>query len=168
MRRGELLIADAVFSYMLAGAEGAWQLDYRFVELDRGTLPSDRLSAKLARYARLYRFRPRAQQKGAGEGEPAWRARYPVFPTVLVVFADQPRRALERRLDLIAALCRSEPDLKPTPEVSISFCLLEDLMEKGPFAPIFIEPGRPHEPVDWIGQGSERAPAGAAAAAGAG
>lgn len=158
-----MLVADAVFTYLLA-EQGAWRLEYRFVELDRGTLPSDRLSARLARYARLYRFRPRAQHEGAAEPPPAWKARYPVFPAVLVVFADQPRRALERRLDLIAALCRTEPDLNRTPELSISFCLLEDLMEKGPFAPIFTEPGRPGEAVDWLGQ-SEEAPGGGTKAA---
>lgn len=164
MRRGELLIADAVFSYLLADAKGAWQLDYRFVELDRGTLPSDRLSAKLARYARLYRFRPRAQRKGSAEPPPAWKARYSVFPAVLVIFADQPRRALERRLDLIAALCRTEPDLERAPAVSISFCLLEDLREKGPFAPIFTEPDRPGEALDWLGQTKEAPEAGPEAA----
>lgn len=154
MRRGELLVADAVFSYLL-GEKGAWRLEYRFVELDRGTLPSDRLAAKLARYARLYRFRPRGQQKDAGEAEPAWMARNPVFPALLVVFADRPRRALERRLDLIAALCRTEPDLKRTPEVSIFLCLLDDLREQGPFAPIFTCSERPGEPIDWLGQSGE-------------
>jgi hypothetical protein len=156
MRRGELLVADAVFSYLL-GEKGAWRLEYRFVELDRGTLPSDRLAAKLARYARLYRFHPRGQQKGVGEVEPAWMARYPVFPALLVVFADRPRAALERRLDLIAALCRTEPDLKRTPQISIFLCLLDDLRERGPFAPIFIEPERPDEPVDWLSEDGSRA-----------
>jgi hypothetical protein len=155
MRRGEMILADAVFSYLL-GEEGSWRLEYRFVELDRGTLPADRLASKLARYARLYRFRPRGQT-GAGEGKPAWTARYPVFPTLLLVFADGPRAALERRLDLIAALCRTEPDLKRTPEVSISFCLLDDLREQGPFAPIFIEHDRPDEVVDWLGEGGDGA-----------
>ena len=160
MRRGEMLVADAVFSYLL-GEQGAWRLEYRFVELDRGTLPSDRLAAKLARYARLYRFRPRGQQKGTAEAEPAWRARYPVFPALLVVFADRPRAALDRRLDLVAALCRTELDLERAPEVSISLCLLDDLRAKGPFAPIFTEPRRRDGTVNWLGEdgnGAQSAP----------
>lgn len=63
MRRGELLIADAVFAYMVV-SEQDLALEYRFCELDRGTLPSERLARKLARYARLYRFRPRPERRG--------------------------------------------------------------------------------------------------------
>jgi hypothetical protein len=120
MRRGELLVADAAFSYPCVGpqGEGSWRLEYRFLELDRATVPSERLAPKLARYARLYRFRPRPEHKGAGRPPPAWRARYPVFPALLVVFA-HPRAAeahletaersfgdiqatLDRALDLLA------------------------------------------------------------------
>lgn len=115
-------------------------------------MPSERLAAKLARYARLYRFRPRSERKGAERPPPAWQARYPVFPALLVVFAGLPRRELERRRALITGLCRTEPDLERTPDVSIYLCLLEDLARQGPFAAIFTKPGRSEEPVDWLGE----------------
>lgn len=152
MRRGELLIADAVFAYMVVRGEDL-ALEYRFCELDRCTLPSERLARKLARYARLYRFRPRPARQDGQAPQPAWRAHYLAFPIVLVCFADRPAAELRRRRRLVAALCRTEPELQATSEVRFSFCLLDDLRERGPFAPVFIEPERPDEPVDWLGQG---------------
>jgi len=161
MRRGELLIADAVFTYLYRASEDLI-LEYRFVELDRGTLPSDKLAAKLARYARLYRFRPRARK---GERpEPAWRAHYPVFPGVVVVFAGLPRAALERRLQLVVGLCASEPQLESTPAVQIRLCLLEDLVGAGPFAPIFTCVANPARRINWVG---DKAPSGGVPADGA-
>ncbi len=156
MRRGELLIADAVLSY-LHFHDKLISVQYRFVELDRATIPVDKLAEKLARYARLYRFRPRAPRAGQPRPPAAWKARYPVFPGVLVAFADRPRRALERRAHISAALCRTDPDLTATGQVELSFCLLEDLKAKGPFAAIFTEPGR-EERVDWLGQPPDTEP----------
>lgn len=164
MRRGELLIADAVFAYMVVDGDDL-ALEYRFLELDRGTLPSERLARKLARYARLCRFRPRPQRQGGQSPEPAWKAHYLAFPIVLVCFADRPAAELQRRRRLVAALCRTEPELQSTPEVRFSFCVLDDLREKGPFAPIFSEPERSDEPVDWLGEGSDGGAQGAAEAA---
>jgi hypothetical protein len=69
MRRGELVITDAVFSYLHRADSGA-SIHYRFVELDRATLLIDRLIAKLARYTRLYRFRPKAAR--GKQAEQAW------------------------------------------------------------------------------------------------
>lgn len=160
MRRGELLIADAVFTYMVARGEDL-TLEYRFCELDRGTLPSERLARKLARYARLYRFRPRAERRDGEAPPPAWRTHYVAFPIVLVCFADRPAAELRRRQRLVAALCRMEPELQATPEVSFSFCLLDELREQGPFAPVFLEHDRPDEVVDWLGEGDEDAAQGA-------
>jgi hypothetical protein len=151
MRRGELLICDAVFSYVVSDEEQL-TIGYRFVELDRGTLPSERLARKLARYARLYRFRPRAQRRGDKMPPPAWKAHYLAFPIVLVCFADRPAAELRRRRRLVAALCRMAPELQATPDVRFSFCLLDDLCKQGPFAPIFREHDRPDEQVDWLGE----------------
>ena len=36
-------------------------------------------------------------------------------------------------------MLRSDPELLAAPEVSIRFCLAEDLAEAGPFEPIFID-----------------------------
>lgn len=157
MRRGEVVICDAVFAYLLVEEDEAIRFNYRFVELDRGTLPLDKLDRKLSRYTRLYGFRPRPQRRGDAAPPAAWKAHYPVFPEVLVCFADRPRAVLERRRWVVAQLCRTNPELEQTP-VRFSFCLLDDLREKGPFAPIFTESERPEEWVDWLGQSGERAP----------
>jgi Replication-relaxation len=144
-RRGvELVIADALLTYLLTEEDGL-SLEYRFLELDRATLPLDRLAAKLAHYGRLERHVPK------GAREPGWRAHYPTFPGVLVVLADRPRRLLERRREAAIALCKADPGLERA-EVSLSVCLLDDLRERGPFAPIFRDAREPERPVDWLGE----------------
>jgi hypothetical protein len=45
-----------------------------------------------------------------------------------------------------------DPDLAETPEVEVSVCLLEDLAERGPFAPIFRTLADPGRLVDWLGE----------------
>jgi Replication-relaxation len=147
-RRKRSLIADAAFTYLRQdGPEIA--IEQRFLEVDRATLPADRLAAELARYAELYRAR---EAKG---GEPMWRASYPVFPRVHCVLAGAPRRALSRRRSTACVLLAAVPLLSRTPEVTISICLLEDLRREGPFAPVFRDVRDPGRPVDWLGQPAE-------------
>lgn len=142
-RRRGLVVADALVTYLSSDGDGD-SLEYRFLELDRATLTVDRLVAKLVGYARLYRDRDE-------RGEPAWQKRYLAFPALLVVLAGEHRELLERRLATAAALCRADPELERVPEVAPSFCLLDDLMEHGPFAPIFRSAGDPDRAVDWLG-----------------
>lgn len=144
-RRRELVVADALLTYLVADEDGELAIEYRFLELDRATLAADRLVAKLARYARLHRERDQ-------HGEPSWRGRYLAFPAVLVVLAGQPRRLAERRRQTVALLCASDPELERTPDVAVSLCLLADLTRHGPFAPIHITPEEPERPVDWLGE----------------
>jgi len=147
-RRRRMLIADAVLTY-LREEGGRVALEQRFLELDRATLSVDRLVAELAGYAELYRAAGR-------DGEPAWRAHYPRFPAVHCVLAGAPRPALERRRRSVIALLRSDLRIERTPEARISICLLEDLREHGPFAPIFVALGDPTKQVDWLGGVSEK------------
>lgn len=142
-RRHRRLIADAVFTYLLVG-EDEVAVEQRFLELDRATLPVDRLATGLARYAQLHRAR------GEG-GEPAWRAWYPAFPPVICVMAGAGRPVLERRRDTaIALLCR-DPELARATGVSISVALLCDLQADRPFAPVFLDAREPEQPVNWLG-----------------
>lgn len=151
MRRGELLIADAVLSYLRIESDGALRFEYRFLELDRGTLPTDRLAAKLSRYARLYHcVRPRATKQMPSPSR-AWEAHYPVFPAVLLVLADEPRARLHRRMEVVIWLWRNEPELARCPIV-LWCCLLEDLVQEGSFGAVFVEAGQPERLVDWLGR----------------
>lgn len=134
-----LVIADAVLCYWLP-EDGRDILLNRFVELDRGTEPPQRLADKLAAYVRLRRY------------EAGWRDRYPSFPPVMVVFAGRPRPELARRLRMAIALCRSDPRIRGAlPEVAFMFVDLEDLQTLGPFGPAFWTPLEPDLPVDVLG-----------------
>ncbi|MBS1892629.1 MAG: replication-relaxation family protein [Actinobacteria bacterium] len=146
-RRARAVIADALLTYLRL-TEQEVLLEQRFLELDRATLPVDAMAAELARYAELFR----ATGKG---GTPVWRSRYPVFPGVICVLAGASREALGRRRDTALALLRAEPWLTLTPEVGIRMCLLEDLVERGPFAPIFHGLREPGREVDWLGREGE-------------
>jgi hypothetical protein len=144
-RRPRFVVADAVLTYMLtADGDDGVSLVHRFLELDRATEAVDRLAAGLGRYADLYR----AERE---PGQPAWQELYPVFPSVLCVLTGAPRDALERRRMAVLALLEADPRLASLPAVAISVGLLEDLQERGPFAPIFDELTEPGQRVDWLG-----------------
>lgn len=146
-RRGRSVIADAVLTYVRT-ARGKVYVDHRFLELDRATLAVDGMAAELARYADLYR----AEDAG---GEPLWRRRYPTFPSAICVLDGAGRDVLVRRRDTALALLRAEPQLTRTPEVEIRVCLLEELVARGPFAPIFRSLRDPGHAVDWLGNREE-------------
>ncbi|HEX6602090.1 MAG TPA: replication-relaxation family protein [Solirubrobacterales bacterium] len=141
-RRAGTLFADAVLTYVrMTAAEVV--VEQRFLELDRATLSVDRLAAELARYARLLNVEGK-------KGESLWRAQYPDFPAVLCVLAGADRAVLRRRRDTAVALLQSNLAFEGSPELSVRFCLAEDLAERGPFEPIFTDAREPEEPVDWL------------------
>lgn len=150
-RTPEQLIADAILTYELVEPDGSTTIVYRFIELDRATRSAADLAHRLARYVRLYRHTIPAEGS-AGERVALWSRLYPVFPPVLVVLAGRPRARLEDRRRTVLALCRQDPDLAETPEVEVSFCLLDDLAARGPFAPICRTLANSGKPVDWLGQ----------------
>lgn len=141
--RRRSLVADAVLTYLRVEADEVI-VEQGFLELDRATLSVDRLAAELGRYARLHRVRD-------AEGRPSWRVSYASFPAVLCVLDGASRAALERRRDVVLALLSSDPDLSRSREVEVRVCLMEELRECGPFAPIFLGTGPHREPSDWIG-----------------
>jgi Replication-relaxation len=150
-RAPEQLISDAVLTYQLAERGGSASIAYRFIELDRANRSAAELARRIGRYARLYRRMIPAEDPG---GEPAalWERLYPVFPAVLVVLAGLPRRRLEARRRTVLALCGQDPGLSETSEVEVSICLLDDLAERGPFAPICRTLAGPGKAVNWLGE----------------
>lgn len=147
-RRPEQLIADAVLHYQLNDSDGRTAFHYRFVELDRANRAADDLAVRLARYATLYHYSSPTDR--GRSSEPLWSQTYPVFPTLLVALSGRSRDALERRRRTVLALCREEPALESCPEVGLSICLLEDLVDRGPFEPIFHTITAPDHPRDWL------------------
>jgi len=141
-RTSVMLIADAVLCYLRIGPDGRGSFYYRCVELDRATMALDALAEKVSRYIRFYEHRDPATT------ERLWRSRYPVFPTPLVVLAHGSRARLERRRDLLLALWRADA---PDAPIDLLVCLLEDLVEQGPFARIFRAASSGRVPVDWLG-----------------
>ena len=147
-RRPEQLISDAVLRYQ-QHRDGQPRFHYRFVELDRATRATDDLAERLARYGRLHR---RTIPGPGGRQVRLWPKLYPTFPAVLLVLAGRRRGLLEQRRDTVLRLCAHHPDLAQSPEVEIHSCLLDDLTDRGPFAPIFHTATDPGRPADWLGK----------------
>lgn len=144
------MIADAILTYLLVDDDGAVSIAYRFVELDRGNRSTAELARGVGRYARLHRRTIPAEDPALGRiilGAPL-----PGVPGLLVVLAGGPPEALRRRRSIVLALCRADPMLASTPEVEVSICLLDDLIERGPLAPIFRSPERPETDADLLGR----------------
>jgi hypothetical protein len=139
------LIADAVLNYVRTD-ERHIVYEQRFVEVDRATLSVERLVVELARYGQLCH----ARDKG---GKSLWRSHYPSFPPVICALAGATRKALIRRRDIAIALLEDHPELVGAYGVTISFCLLDDLTSRGPFAPIFDVVGESERAADWLGEG---------------
>jgi Replication-relaxation len=147
-RARRALIADSVFTYVRP-EDRQIAIYQRFVEVDRATLSAERLVAELARYGQLYRAREK------GSGDPLWSYYYYSFPAVICALTGGSREALRRRLDVALWLLGKHPALDRAYDVSIYFCFLDDLRDRGPFAPIFYAVGEPQKAVNWIGEGKE-------------
>lgn len=148
-RRGELLIADALLTYLQSDAMGEASVHLRFLELDRATLPVPALAAKLGRYARLHAYAPDPPE--GQRRQPAWRSEYAAFPALHVLLAGARRDALQRRLEQTIALAGVDPLLEHASELVVSFALLEDLVSDGPLEQIFVALRDPGQLVDWLG-----------------
>jgi hypothetical protein len=155
-RRSELLITDALITYLRTGERGEASVHLRFVELDRATLPVPALAAKLGRYARLHTYVP--DPPAGGRRQPGWRSEYSAFPSLHVLLSGARREVLERRLDHTVTLAYDEPQLPHGGELDISFALLEDLTLDGPFEPIFVALDDPTQLVNWLGNPTATAP----------
>ncbi|HSS32699.1 MAG TPA: replication-relaxation family protein [Solirubrobacterales bacterium] len=140
--RRRTLFADAVLTYLRLTDEQVF-VEQRFLELDRATMSVDSLAAELGRYALLYRA-------AGADGTPRWKSRYPSFPPVLCVLTGAGRDVLERRRATAIALMRSNPDLSRAPKLSIRICLADELVERGPFEPIFTDYRDPELLTDWL------------------
>jgi hypothetical protein len=147
-RPPQLVVADALLTYLQTGLDGSLVMHQRFVEVDRGTArPADQLAGKLARYTRLRSYTLSSDV----QAEPLWRSYYRAWPHVLIVLADQSPARIAQRISRVLALYESDPAKGLRRAIPFSFVSLAELTERGPFAPIFTKPTSTG-PVDWLGQ----------------
>ncbi|MCX5327797.1 replication-relaxation family protein [Streptomyces sp. NBC_00140] len=138
---GERVIADAVMHYTLIQGEQRTKLR-AFVEVDRSTMSSERLAAKLIEYARLWSYEPQlvGRQRPRLTGASAvWLRWYPVFPRVLIVLTGASRYVLANRISDLQAMTAQHPLVTALArEVPMGTVVLEDLEEHGPTADVWV------------------------------
>ncbi|MEU9744839.1 replication-relaxation family protein [Streptomyces niveus] len=143
------VISDAVLNYVHIDRGQRTMLSF-FIEVDRATMTSARLAAKLAAYGRLYEYVPQSPDRARrlpNATRPAWMYSYPVFPRVLVILDAAPPRTgqPDRRPQRLAARAedlytRTAADIRLSRlkgDMAIGVTTLRQLQEQGPCAPIF-------------------------------
>lgn len=149
----QLVVADALLTYLQTAADGALVLHQRFVELDRGTArPAEQLAAKIARYTRLRYYTPTSAVSLDCPAEPLWRRYYRSWPHLLVVLADQSPKRIKARIHRTLALYESDPGKDHRIAIPVSFVSLDDLTARGPFASVFVTADQPDRAVNWLGE----------------
>lgn len=138
---GDRLIADALLHYTLTGGQQRANLR-AFVEVDRATMSSERLAAKLIDYARLWSYTPqplgRPRQRQAGTGV-TWLRWYPVFPRVLIVLTGASPGVLAHRIADLQAMAAQHPHVAALArEVPLGAGVLEDLEAHTPTGDVWV------------------------------
>ncbi|WP_405914570.1 replication-relaxation family protein [Streptomyces sp. NBC_00728] len=136
---GERTVADAVMYYTVVESGHRRKL-VAFVEVDRSTMSSGRLAAKLIEYARLFQYeaQPVGRRRNADAG-PAWLRWYPVFPRLLFVLTGASRARLENRMSDLQAMVAQHPLVATLArEVRLGAAVLEDLEQHGPIQPVWV------------------------------
>ncbi len=152
-RPSELLVADALLTYLQIIKDGELVLHQRFIELDRGTArPAEQLANKITRYTKLRHYTGTTPAPLSEPTKPLWRDYYRSFPHLLIVLADQSRERIRLRIQRTLALHQSDPANNQKGSIPVYFVSLDDLTRQGPFAPIFTTAEHPGQPVDWLGQ----------------
>ncbi|MEH0424704.1 replication-relaxation family protein [Streptomyces sp. B21-083] len=135
---GEKVVADAVMHYTLVDGQQRRKLR-AFVEVDRATMSSERLAAKLIEYARLWSYEPQPVGRRRQQTGPGWLRWYPVFPRVLFVLTGTGRQAMDNRINDLQAMVAHHPlvaDLAR--EVPLGAAVLEDLEVHGPTSDVWV------------------------------
>ncbi|MER5184770.1 replication-relaxation family protein [Streptomyces sp. NPDC002896] len=149
---GEKIIADAVMHYTLTGHEQRTKLR-AFVEVDRATMGSERLAAKLIEYARLWSYEPqpvgRQRSRQQASTGAVWLRWYPVFPRILFVLTGASRYTLDNRISDLQAMVAQHPLVAALArEVPLGAAVLEDLEEHSPTKNVWVPLGG-GEPRPW-------------------
>ncbi|MBQ0850195.1 replication-relaxation family protein [Streptomyces sp. BH-SS-21] len=136
---GNRLVADAVMYYTVVEPERRRKLR-AFIEVDRTTMSSERLAAKLIEYARLFTYetQPIGRRRPTPAG-PAWLRWYPVFPRLLFILTGAPRPRLDDRINDLQAMVSHHPLVASLAhEVQLGAATLEDIEHHGPTQAIWV------------------------------
>ncbi|MFJ4428410.1 replication-relaxation family protein [Streptomyces bobili] len=149
---GERIITDAVMHYTLIG-DGQRTKLRAFVEVDRTTMSSERLAAKLIEYARLWSYEPQpaGRRRSRQPIVPGanWLRWYPVFPRVLVVLTAATRYVLDHRISDLQAMVAQHPLVGTLArQVPLGAAILDDLELQGPTGDVWV-PLTGGEPRPW-------------------
>lgn len=156
------VVPDLVVRCWLRQADGDTLLT-RFIEIDRGRYSPIVLRNKIRSYAELLTYAA-PTPAGTGSPRPPWTRVYPVFPKILIVFADQSPYATARRIDVLAELCRTDPLIsRHLPTLWLGSAPIDTVLAEGPYAPIWRTPLE-ERPTDLLGDD----PAGSAVQIGTG
>ncbi|MEU4086435.1 replication-relaxation family protein [Streptomyces aureus] len=137
---GDRVVADAVMHYTVtSGRQGDHRRKLRaFIEVDRTTMSSERLAAKLIEYARLWAYEPPAIGRRRAAG-PGWLRWYPVFPRVLFVLTGAGRQALRNRISDLEAMAAQHPLVADfARNVKLGATVLEDVEAHGAAAQVWV------------------------------
>ena len=135
---GEKVVADAVMHYTLFEAQQRRKLR-AFVEVDRATMSSERLAAKLIEYARLWTYEPQPTARRRQASGPGWLRWYPVYPRVLFVLTGSGRQAMNNRISDLKAMAAHHPLVAAfARQVPLGAVVLEDLEAHGPTADVWV------------------------------
>ncbi|MFC4469242.1 replication-relaxation family protein [Streptomyces xiangluensis] len=135
---GEKVIADAVMHYTLNDGQQRRKLR-AFVEIDRATMSSERLAAKLIEYARLWSYEPQPARRRRQPMGPGWLRWYPVFPRVLFILTGAGRQAMNNRISDLQAMVTHHPlvaDLAH--QAPLGAVALNDLEEHGATSDVWV------------------------------
>ncbi|MGC2997230.1 replication-relaxation family protein [Streptomyces sp. G35A] len=166
---GEAVIPDALLYYQCRSADGTTSTDgggdgddvrggvmlRAFVEVDRATMGSERLAAKLGSYARLHSYAPvpavrQRQQPFSEPIQEGWRQRYPLFPRLLFVLDGTGPAGVETRISALRAATRGHELAAFLREIPVLATPMTDLLQHGPAAPVWRPVQEPDHRVDWM------------------
>jgi hypothetical protein len=135
---GEKVVADAVMHYTLTDGQQRRKLR-AFIEVDRTTMSSERLAAKLIEYARLWSYEPQQAGRRRQAGGPGWLRWYPVFPRVLFALTGAGRQAMDNRINDLKAMTTHHPLVaEMAREVPLGAVVLDDLEDQGPTGDVWV------------------------------
>ncbi|MFJ2582905.1 replication-relaxation family protein [Kitasatospora aureofaciens] len=147
--RDGAVIPDGLLHYATGGVRRS--LNRAFVEVDRGTMGSEKLASKLIGYARFHEHHPvpvhLRRTVGAQSVGPAWQQHYTRFPRLLFVLADTGEQAAQHRIRDLQALAGLHPMVEQMlTTVRAGAARLDDLEQHGPGGAVWHTLADPQRP----------------------